>query len=79
MRTGLIPMHTAIVGERLPFLQQGLAELFPGQLPDDAFHLQVKEGSQNFAGIQPSRVHQVVDGPGFFRAQQLVNPFVYWI
>jgi hypothetical protein len=25
-------------------LQQDLAELLPGQLPDDAFHLQVKEG-----------------------------------
>jgi hypothetical protein len=33
-------------------LQQDLAELFARQLPDDAFHLQVKERSQNLGRVQ---------------------------
>jgi hypothetical protein len=33
-------------------LQQDFAELFAGQLPDDAFHLHVKERSQNLGRVQ---------------------------
>jgi hypothetical protein len=33
-------------------LQQDFAELFARQLPDDAFHVQVKERSQNLGRVQ---------------------------
>jgi hypothetical protein len=33
-------------------LQQAFAELFTRQLPDDAFHLQIKERSQNLGRVQ---------------------------
>jgi len=33
-------------------LQQDFAELFARQLPDDAFHLQVKQRSQNLGRVQ---------------------------
>jgi hypothetical protein len=33
-------------------LQQDFAERFARQLPDDAFHLQIKERSQNLERVQ---------------------------
>jgi hypothetical protein len=49
-------------------LQQNLGELLSRQLPYDAFHLQVKKGSQNFVGIQPGRFNNVVNMTGLFGA-----------
>jgi hypothetical protein len=69
MRTVCFPMHEAFFEESLPLLPKDLGELLPRQLPDDAFHLQVQEGSQNFARIQPSGFDQVVNRSGLFRTQ----------
>ena len=49
-------------------LQQNLAKRLSRQLPEDAFPLQVKQRSQNFAGIQPSRFYQLIDGLSFVHA-----------
>jgi len=42
-------------------LQQGFAELFSRQLPDDSFHLQVEERSQNLGRVQARAIYDVVD------------------
>jgi hypothetical protein len=44
----------SMTGDANPYLllQQAFAELFTRQLPDDAFHLQVKERSQNLGRVQ---------------------------
>jgi hypothetical protein len=44
-------------------LQQDFAELLPRHLPDDAFHLQIKERSQNFGRIQAGAFHNVINIP----------------
>jgi hypothetical protein len=54
-------------------LQQDLTELLSGQLPDDAFHLQGKKGSQNVAGIQPGVFYDFVNMPWFLGAECVVN------
>jgi len=57
-------------------LQQDFAELFARQLPDDAFHLQVKERSQNLGRVQAGAFHDVVDGLRFVCAEQFVQLFL---
>jgi hypothetical protein len=52
-------------------LQQDFAELLRRQLPDDAFHLQIKERSQNFGRIQAGAFHNIVNMYRFLRAKQL--------
>ncbi len=42
-------------------LQQDFAELLSRQLPDDAFHLQIKERSQNFGRIQAGAFHNIIN------------------
>ena len=42
-------------------LQQDFAELLARQLPDDAFHLQIKERSQNFGRVQAGAFHDVIN------------------
>jgi hypothetical protein len=65
MRHAFLPMHwanaTAVTASHL---QPYLGELLPGQLPDDAFHLQGKQGSENVAGIQSGRFDDVVNRLG---------------
>jgi hypothetical protein len=43
--------------------------LFARQLPDHAFHLQVKKRSQNLARVQAGIFHQFINVPGFFNYQ----------
>src|SRR5713226_2421418 len=57
-------------------LQQDFAELFARQLPDDAFHLQVKERSQNLGRVQARVFHDVVNGLWFVCAEQFVQLFL---
>jgi hypothetical protein len=54
-------------------LQQDFAELFAGQLPDDPFHLQVEERSQNFGRVQAGAFHDVIDVHWRVRAEQFVE------
>jgi hypothetical protein len=77
MLTGLYPMHPTSAVARLPLPQAYLVELFAGHLPNDAAGLQFKEGSQNFAGIQPSVSQPIVYVPGFLRAPQLITYSFY--
>ena len=60
---------------RSSLLHQNLAELLPGQLPRQPFHFHFKERSQNFAGVQATRFHDVVNVPQILMAQQLINLF----
>src|SRR5208282_751621 len=75
MRDGFLPMHRANAACIFCHLQQYLNELLSRQLADDAFHLQFKEGSENFARIQSSGFHNVVNMPRLLHAEYLVNPF----
>jgi hypothetical protein len=67
MLTGLFPMHPASAVARLPLPQEYPVKLFVGHLPKDAASLRFKEGSQNFAGIQPAASHPIIDVPGLIR------------
>ena len=42
-------------------LQQDFAELFPRQLPDDAFHLQIRKRNQNFKRVQAGPFDGVIN------------------
>jgi hypothetical protein len=68
-------MHLVPSKVRFPYLQQYLTKPFARQLPDDAFHLQVKERSQNFAEIQPRRFDKLVNMPWFLGTEQLKLSF----
>jgi hypothetical protein len=69
MHSGCTSDASGISEGALPFLQQYLTKLFSRQLPYAAVHLQGKERSQNFAGIQPRRFDQVVDVACFLGAE----------
>jgi hypothetical protein len=62
-------------GPYLP-LQQDFAELLARQLPDDAFHLQIKERSQNFGRIQAGAFHDIINVHWLLGAEQLVELFL---
>ena len=57
-------------------LQQDFAELLSRQLPDDAFHLQIKERSQNFGRIQAGAFHNIINVHRLLGAEQLVELFL---
>jgi hypothetical protein len=54
-------------------LQQDFAELLARQLPDNAFHLQIEERSQNFGRVQAGAFHDVIDVHWRVRAEQFVE------
>src|SRR5260370_24793675 len=57
-------------------LQQDFAELLSRQLPDDAFHLQIKERSQNFGRIPAGAFHDVMNVHRLLGAERLVQLFL---
>ena len=57
-------------------LEQNLAELLAGELPNDAFHLQIEQRSQNLGRVQGGAFDDVVDGAGVVHAEQVVNLFL---
>ena len=57
-------------------LQQDFAELLARQLPDDTFHLQIKERSQNFGRIQAGAFHNIINVHRLLGAEQLVELFL---
>ncbi len=57
-------------------LQQDFAELLSRQLPDDAFHLQIKERSQNFGRIPAGAFHDVINVHRLLGAERLVELFL---
>ena len=57
-------------------LQQDFAELLSRQLPDDAFHLQIKERSQNFGRIQAGAFHNIINVHQLLGAEQLEELFL---
>jgi hypothetical protein len=57
-------------------LQQHPAERFVRQLPDDPFHLQIKERNQNFGGVQVGAFHEVLKGHRFIGAEHLEDFFL---
>jgi hypothetical protein len=76
MRNGRLAMHRADAKAFFPHLQQNLRKLLSRRLPNDAFHLQVKKGSENLAGIQSSRFNEVVNMHRSVVTQKLVTPFL---
>src|SRR6266581_2151024 len=54
-------------------LQQDFAELLARQLPNDAFHLQIKERSQNFRRVQAGALHDVINVHRFLGAEQFIE------
>jgi hypothetical protein len=67
-----------LFGGTFGFLQQQLTDLLARQLPDDAFHLQIKKVSQNVAGIQPTVFDEVVNMTWLLGAQYGIKPFLCW-
>jgi len=57
-------------------LQQDFAELLSRQLPDDAFHLQIKKRSQNFGRIQTGAFHNIINVHRLLGAEQLAELFL---
>jgi hypothetical protein len=55
-----------------------LTELLSRLLPDDAFPLQVQERSQNFAGIQPTALHQFLTRLPACGVEELVSIWLCW-
>jgi hypothetical protein len=53
--------------------KQNFQKLLARQLPDHAFHLQIKERSQNLRGVQPGLFHDVVNMPRLVGTQQVVD------
>jgi len=64
-----IRMHPASVGNLTSTLTTIPSKLFSRQLLHDAFDLQSKQRSQNFARIQPTGFHQAINQERFFGAR----------
>src|SRR5439155_12491486 len=64
---------TICTNKRCGPLQEQLAEEFARQLPDEAFHLQIKKRSENVGRVQAGVFDDVVNGSRLVGTEEGVN------